>query len=878
MNDSGSETLARSLTAGTLVGQYEIVSFIGAGGMGEVYKAHDQRVGRDVAIKIIPSRFGKDHDRVRRFAQESRTMARVNHPNIVSMFDVGEHEGRSFIVSELLEGETLRQYMGRAKQMPVRKVVEFGIQMARALAAAHEKEIVHRDLKPANVFITKDEHLKILDFGLAKLAHTDWERDSGSDTISAVSLPGTILGSVGYMSPEQVEARLVDHRSDIFSLGVILYEMLTDVRAFSGTSVPATLGAILKDQPRDVSEIRSDVPTALVVIIRRCLEKEADNRFQSARDLAFSLEELTNLSDPSFSSMTRSAMRAAMTRMRAQPRIGIVTAVVVVVIVIGIAAMNSGSAEPRPSRPRPPAALRLTRVTSSGNVLATDGGPVGVSPDATYAAYLRKDGDESSIWLHHIPTGSEVQLAPRGAYDSVRISPDRNFVYYTAAEKGSLSLYRVPLLGGNPRKIADDVNWSSAPAISRTAAKIAFTRNGEMESSVWVANSDGGGARQVLAVLRKDTKFRSCAWSPDATQLACTAEKKAPLIVLMIIDVATGRFEERHGFFTNYLSAFEWADDGNLVGAGGSGIWKIALTGEGAQRLTNDLSGYADLTLARDSRAICTAQMNTTYNLYRVPVDPPGAPQLILSGFNTQDGKMGIFPLRDGRFVYSSAASGKSLDLWISNADGSGRRRLTEDDGSDEVRPQVSNDETFLVYIRRSEESAYELWRADLNGENGRKLTDHAEGPGIAPDGQWVYFTRNEASGPHLYRIPSTGGEVTRVFDRRCAHISIAPNGKWLMASCEGKTVVFSVDQRGKEKVFSAAQPHRWRPDSQAFAYADDTKERNIWLQPLDGGAPRQLTSFSDQGLNFEWARDGKSLYVPRWQTATDIVLLNESQ
>jgi serine/threonine protein kinase len=286
-----------TLIAGKHLGPYEILSPIGAGGMGEVYRARDARLSREVAIKVLPAQFSEDPDRLRRFEQEARTAGMLNHPNILAVYDIGTEEGTIYVVSELLSGETLRERLG-GSPLPVRKAIEYSLQIAHGLAAAHEKGIVHRDLKPENIFLTKDGRTKILDFGLAKFTDQNLSELEHSKiaTLDPGTRPGIVLGTVGYMSPEQIRSRGTDHRSDIFSLGVILYEMLTGQRAFQRDSTADTMSAILKEDPRDISDLNPNIPPSLERVVRHCLEKNPEERFQSARDLAFDLEMISGVS------------------------------------------------------------------------------------------------------------------------------------------------------------------------------------------------------------------------------------------------------------------------------------------------------------------------------------------------------------------------------------------------------------------------------------------------------------------------------------------------------------------------------------------------------------------------------------------------------
>src|SRR5271170_1213020 len=285
-----------NLASGTKLGPYEIVSLLGAGGMGEVYRARDSRLKRDVAVKVLPKALSLDADRLRRFEQEALATAALNHPNILAVFDIGTNEGSPYVVSELLEGETLRERL-RSGAIPLRKTLDYALQTAHGLAAAHEKGIIHRDLKPENLFLTKDGRVKILDFGLAKLTQTDpGSNPSMAPVTHGVTEAGVVMGTAGYMSPEQVRGMVLDPRSDIFSFGAILYEMLSGKRAFQGNTPADTMSSILKEEPPELNETNRNVSPALERIVQHCLEKNPESRFHSASDIAFDLEALSTAS------------------------------------------------------------------------------------------------------------------------------------------------------------------------------------------------------------------------------------------------------------------------------------------------------------------------------------------------------------------------------------------------------------------------------------------------------------------------------------------------------------------------------------------------------------------------------------------------------
>jgi hypothetical protein len=442
-----------ALVPGTRLGHYEVVAPLGAGGMGEVYRARDARIGRDVAVKVLPLALAQDEDRLRRFEQEAQAAGRLNHPNVLTVHDVGRHEAVPYVVSELLEGETLRARLA-GSGLPVRKATEIAVQIARGLAAAHEQGIVHRDLKPENVFVAKDGQVKILDFGLAKLTYAGSPLEAGSNlrTEGYGTDPGTVMGTVGYMSPEQVRGRPVDHRSDIFSLGAILYEMLSGRRAFARDSSVETLNAILKEDPPELSGTGRPLPPALDRIVRHCLEKSPDERFASARDLAFDLQALSDISAPGTIAGTRPGTKRR---------------VVAGLAGLGLAALGAatgfllGKATVVSAPSYSPLTFRRGQV-----------GPAVFAPDGKTILYSAEwEGKPGEVFVAQ-PGSTESR--PLGAQGWVAgVAGDEVVVW-----KDGGALVKVPLGGGAPRAFLDDVNWafvtsdgSSLGVVRRTAGR-----------------------------------------------------------------------------------------------------------------------------------------------------------------------------------------------------------------------------------------------------------------------------------------------------------------------------------------------------------------------------------------------------------------------
>jgi eukaryotic-like serine/threonine-protein kinase len=524
------------LNSGTKLGPYEIQSSLGAGGMGEVYRARDARLNREVAIKVLPVAFTRDPDRLRRFQQEAQAVAALNHPNILAIHDFGEHQGSPYIVTEFLEGETLRERM-RPGALPVRKATEYAEQIVRGLAAAHEKGIVHRDLKPENIFITRDGRVKILDFGLAKLARPEGGLATDAATLASQTEPGVVMGTVGYMSPEQVRGQNADHRSDLFSFGAILYEMLSGKRAFHGDTSVETMSAILKQDAPELTETNRMVPPALERIVRHCLEKNPEERFQSARDVAFNL---TNLSEMSGSSAVVRVTKGPLQRFGA----------LLVVAGLLLALLSTGLwLWPRKGPAAAPVFRRLTH--ELGTVSSAR-----FSPDGHTVVYSAAwEGQPSQIYSTRAEFAQPQAIGIAGSRIAA-ISASNELAFLVSKDGFSEldgTLDRVPLSGGSPREVLDHVRdatwgpdgnlavvhivngrdrleypigktlydtagWISQPRFSRRGDKIAFLdHTAEPDTRGTVAVVDLNGHKQTLT--REWTDQRGLAWSANGDEI-----------------------------------------------------------------------------------------------------------------------------------------------------------------------------------------------------------------------------------------------------------------------------------------------------------------------------------------------------------------------
>jgi len=486
-----------ALTAGTILGQYEIRSPLGAGGMGEVYRAHDTRLDRDVAIKVLPEYLTSDPERLHRFEQEARATAALNHPNILAVFQMATDQGISYLVEELLEGETLRERLRRGP-IPLRKAIDYAVQIAHGLAAAHDRGIVHRDLKPENLFLTKDGRVKILDFGLARLVPSR-EASEQEPTVTQKTDPGVVLGTAGYMSPEQVRGKTVDHRTDIFAFGTVLYEMVTGKQPFRKSTSADTMSAILNDDPPSISQIAPTSPPGLQRIVHRCLEKNPEQRFHSAHDLAFALEAL---SDSAIT--TPSGSHVATKERWSRRRIAIVA--VAAAIALGAALFAYWWLRPEPL-PRVSNYVQLTHDGKPKDLIGTQGSTLYfylTSPEYRGLAEMSTSGGEPKT----------LPIFPSTNYVPVGLSPDGSRLLAVDAPGGEDDgpLWSLPLYGGSPRRLGDFL--ASDGALSPDGKLLTYV-NGV---AIFVANADGTESR-MLASVNKSSYIADPVWSPDGKHL-----------------------------------------------------------------------------------------------------------------------------------------------------------------------------------------------------------------------------------------------------------------------------------------------------------------------------------------------------------------------
>jgi Tol biopolymer transport system component len=884
---------------GTTLSHFKITAKLGEGGMGEVYRAEDLELKRPVALKLLPAAVAQDPQRLERFRREAEAVAALNHPNIVTLYSFESSDTANFLVMELVEGEGLDQAIPRGG-WPLAKVLDTGLAIAGALAAAHEKGIVHRDLKPANVMLTGDGRLKVLDFGLAKLAlEAPGQPEAGATQAATLTAAGLVMGTAPYMSPEQAQGLEVDARSDIFSLGTMLYELATGIRPFSGDTTIDTLHKIVHAEPALLGERIPDAPLQLQWILRKALAKSPEDRYQSARDLVVDLKSLRRDFDsdahlPTVTSGQVPAVEA--TGKQRSPALWLGLAAIALIVVAGLF-WNLGRRTTAPVQETTArAALTKRPITASGLVTSA-----AISPDGKYMAFVESLQGEQSLNLRQVGGAQSLQLIePRSvAYWGLTFDPESTAVVFgLRSEAGpNGAFFRISTLGGSPKKLVERID--SRPSYSPDGARMAWVvaqHPQQDQSSIMVANADGSEPRVLAAwsypELVAPIFFAGPSWSPDGRWIATsvlTGEGQRGARVVAV-DSQTGTVEWTSNKEWPWSAMVGWlpSGDGLLAIAeppenNDAQIWLVPFPEGEARQPTSDLFDYRIISLTADGKSLLTIPAEGRSDIWTLSLTGDQRPRKISRA--RLDGTFGFDFTPEGHLVYQTLDAGR-LDIALMSLDGSERQRLTDDEEGDRY-PRVAPDGRIVV--RTSTAAGFQLRRLDADGSNPQPLVEgftlgyHD----ISSDGKWVVYTAITEGVPKIWRVPLEGGTPELVIELESFIPAVSPDGSriafYFIDPENDKLRIGVADfEEGKLEIELDAEDYygstrlQWTADGASLLTNTVASDRaNLYRLPLDGTAYERLTDFDDQRLFwYEFAPDGKSLVITRGELSRDAVLI----
>lgn len=874
------------ISRGKKIGPYEVISAIGAGGFGEVYRARDTRLGREVALKILPAEFLEDRERLARFEQEARSASALNHPNIITIYDVGVTESASYLSMELVEGKSLRDVLNEGP-LTVRKVATLGSQLADGLAKAHDAGIIHRDLKPENIMISKDGFLKILDFGLAKITAITPHQASHLQTQTHA---GAVVGTVGYMSPEQASGKPVDFHSDQFSFGTILYEMITRKLPFKRGSVAESMAAIIAEEPEPVDNANPQIPKVMRWIIDRCMAKDPEERYASTRDLARDLHSIRDhISE--LSSITISAEPPAIKRFRfAFP------------LLLLIAILASVAAAYWYFKPKPQEPIEMLTMTYSGKDLSP-----AVSPDGKLIAFRSDRDGNARIWLKQLAADNEIALSS-GPDDYPRFSADSSSIFFVRREGGSSSLYRISVLGGEERKLVDDVHSADA---SPDGKRIAFVRWKSDESFLFTANLDGTGIELVTRVEKIQIQFPH--WSPDGSRIIASRNWSGNGVNLDALLLVNMKTKEKRWLRSTWPTAAIWISSNQILYGVPSSTAVSGSTRTAGTIVLQDIDtqkirklfwfpSCGDVLDKLNQHTLLLQSSFRRQNLRQISLsESPPTGRWFTRGNSTD--RQPVYSPDGKRILYASIGSG-NLDLMEVSIETGAVKRITED-AADDWDPAYTPDGRHIVWSS-NRGGHFEIWMANSDGTDSRRITNDgvdAENPTMTQDRRWIVYTSYNPKKTGIWKIHPDGTGAEQLFSGLTQQPEVSPDGKlvayiWYKQFAVGPMALVHVIDietgaqipfemkaergiKGQITLSGSLGRCRWMPDGKSLAYIDSNErgDLGVYVQDFIPGKNTSATRRAIAGFDsdkqtetFGISPDGKFITLSEMELLSSLV------
>jgi eukaryotic-like serine/threonine-protein kinase len=926
------------------IGRYEVKRKLGIGGMGEVFLAQDAELDREVAIKVLLPEFCSDLERVNRFKLEAKSASSLNHPNIITIYEIGSNNEQLYIVTEYIKGETLRSLIER-KALDLSSTLNIAEQIASALVTAHQAGIIHRDIKPENIMIREDGFVKVLDFGLAKPTSVESEAET-RELVSTKA--GVVMGSVAYMSPEQARGKETDCRTDLWSLGVTLYEMLTLKTPFDGETMTDILANIIHKEPLLLSEFADDIPAELQRIAKKSLRKDREERYQTAKDFSLDLKNLrkemeleheleVSISPSRFneiisrsSEVAKKSLGQKVTNENAHTQIletantmqishsmaddskpkkrisMILYAALGLILLGGLWAMSYITQE------KPRLANSFTNVSTEKMPIKKSVFGIEFSPDSKYLAYVEgSQGSKTRLVLRQFETGSEKDIVPfvDSTIALIGFSPDSNYIYFRKSEKSGIgaALFRVPILGGEPKQIAFDVD--SGGSFSPDGKQIVFHRHTitPPKDEVFIINADGGDEKLIYTNTENQVHPQ---WSPDGKTIILSSFDKTKgegnaSTRFGWIPATGGSFTMLGNNYFAQLNDYRWFKDGSGLLVSGvlaketnSRLFTVSFPDGVIERVTKDANDYYGNSMTADGKTIATIQATTNSGIWEFDLATKIAKQ-ITSNNEERKGYSALTATPDGRLLFSKFDGKENIDSWQMNTDGTNEKLLISGNGDNRCR-YVANDGSFIIF-ESVRNGSQELWKANADGTNQVQLTKSPEFQktftGVTPDKKSLLYKQQDFNGSQtsIVKLNLETNETSTIWSDEKTYLQngiLSPDGKTLIyaaapiafengiiSQASLFTASFDGTKLGETTVLQKianVKLVRFSPDGKSLFYIETENDgADLYKLNLSDGRTAKITNFNLESLyRFTLSTDGKKIYFVRGSNTREVVLI----